>query len=157
MPRLVLLLLALVSAPLAAQTPAEIDSVYAAFSRAYQTLDADLMRSLYTEDCRYLPTYAQMVQTCEGAMNGFTAMFENAEATGSHLDIEFAFVDRSVEGDLAYDVGYYHLTSTPPEGHPGHGYGKFVTVLKRGEDGQWRIHVDGYSAASAEAFQAAVE
>lgn len=156
MPRIALVLLAVaLGGTAAAQTPAGIDSVYAAFSQAYATTDADLIRSIYTEDCRYLPAHTGHVQTCEEALGGFAAMFAGAEADGGRLAIEFAFVDRQIDGDLATDVGYYHLTSTPADGEPGHGYGKFVTVLVREADGRWRIHVDGYSPASAEAFEAA--
>jgi len=158
MRRLILFaLVVLVAAPIAAQSPAAVDSVYAAFSRAYRTYDADLLRSIYTPDCQYLPANADTgVQTCETAMRGFEAFFEGARTEDRRLDIAFRFIDRSVDGDLAYDVGYYALTATAPEGETlSVSHGKFVTVLKRQPDGAWRIHVDGYSPAPAAAYEAA--
>jgi uncharacterized protein (TIGR02246 family) len=150
-------LVVLLAAPAAAQSPAAVDSVYAAFSRAYRTYDADLLRSLYTPDCQYLPANSDTgVQTCETAMHGFETFFEGARTEGRRLDIAFRFVDRAVAGDLAYDVGYYALTAATPEGEPlSVSHGKFVTVLKRQPDGAWRIHVDGYSPAPATAYEAA--
>lgn len=157
----VLGLMALGLAPHAtAQAPAGVDSVYAAFSRAYRTYDAELLPSLYTPDCRYLPARSSVgVQTCEEAMEGFAMMFEGARAGGRRLEIAFRFVDRGASGDLAFDVGYYALTAIEPGGPedvlPTVAYGKFVTVLKRQPDGSWRIHVDGFSPAPAAAYEAA--
>lgn len=151
------ILIVLLAAPAAAQSPADVDSVYAAFSRAYHTYDIDLLRSIYTPNCQYLPANSDTgVQTCETAMRGFEAMFEGARAEKRRLDIAFRFVDRAVADDLAYDVGYYAVTATTPEGETlSVSHGKFVTVLKRQPDGAWRIHVDGYSPAPAAAFEAA--
>jgi ketosteroid isomerase-like protein len=154
------LLPALLTPTATAQPPAAVDSVYAAFSRAYRTYDAELLRSLYTADCRYLPARSSVgVQPCEEAMEGFEAMFEGARAGARRLEIAFRFVDRAAAGGLAYDVGYYALTAIEPgvpDGTPPTvAYGKFVTVLKRQPDGSWRIHVDGFSPAPAAAYEAA--
>lgn len=151
-----LVLLAATASGAAAQTPPAIDSLYAAFSRAYQTTDADLIRSLYTDDCRYLPAAESAgVQTCGEAMAGFARMFSGAAEAGRQIDIAFRFVDRGVEGDLAYDVGFYRVTTDSGEGPPRANTGKFVTVLRRGAGGRWRIHVDGFSPATADQFEAA--
>jgi ketosteroid isomerase-like protein len=142
-------------------TPAGIHAVYEAFSRAYETLDIDLLRARYTPDCRYLPAGSGSVpvQTCDDAMAGFEAMFASARADGRRLGIAFRFVDRSVSGDLAHDVGYYDVVSGPAGATDAsadrHSYGKFVVVLKRGADGTWRIHVDGFSPTSREAYEQA--
>ncbi|MEQ9105245.1 MAG: DUF4440 domain-containing protein [Rhodothermales bacterium] len=135
-------------------TPAGIHAVYEAFSRAYETVDLDLLRAQYTPDCRYLPAGGGSVpiQTCDKAMAGFEAMFAGAKADGRRLGITFRFVDRSVSGDLAHDVGYYDVVSGDADRHA---YGKFVVVLKRQADGTWRIHVDGFSPTSREAYEGA--
>jgi hypothetical protein len=60
--------------------------------------------------------------------------------------IGFRIVDRQVSGDMAWDIGYYVLN---PDGSPitqaDEPGGKFIVLWKRGADGQWRIHADGYS------------
>lgn len=135
------------------------DAVYEAFSRAYETLDIDLLRAQYTPDCLYLPAGGGTVpvQTCDDAMAGFEAMFARAKADGRRLGISFRFVDRSVSGDLAYDVGYYDLVSAPADSTDAsterHSFGKFVVVQKRQADGSWRIHTDGFSPTNREAYE----
>ena len=64
--------------------------------------------------------------------------------TGSGPRIEFEIVDRRFEGDLAYDIGYYTIRCADSAERTG-SRGKFIVIWKRGEDGEWRIHADGFS------------
>jgi ketosteroid isomerase-like protein len=67
--------------------------------------------------------------------------------------IDFEIVDRTVREDLAVDVGYYTLTTTPAAEsgeRPGRSVGKFVTVAAPEADGRWRFRVDAYNTAPEE-------
>lgn len=141
----------------AAQSNAEqkIKEVYDQFSLAYDSLDAALIAPLYTEKALYLNS-----NSGEGVRRGrkhilrsFRDQFSAVRARGSKLKMSFRIIDRAVNGDLAYDVGYYKFEALPKEGDKFESAGKFVTVLRRGADGQWRFHVDAFSKAPLSAYE----
>jgi uncharacterized protein (TIGR02246 family) len=156
--RLTLLLLCL-TLPLSALAQSDddraaIDAVYDRFSEAYAQHDPDMVADLYLDDARYLPGSGD-TSILEGR-DTIRRQFQflgQARERGTDLDISFRFVDRGIDGDMAYDIGYYKLVATPAEGEPRTSVGKFVTVLRQDDDGQWRFVVDGFSGAPTEAFE----
>ena len=56
-------------------------------------------------------------------------------------EIELRFIDRLVQGNVAYEVGYYKLTVRRPEEATDVYYGLFHVTLKKME-GKWRIYID---------------
>lgn len=129
----------------ASDSPSEIDRVYQAFSRAYQTLDAAAAADLYTEDALYLSPNAEIRRGRNAIRPFFEQLFAGAREDGAKLDISFEFAERRREGSLAYDVGIYTVTSASAE-RTSASRGKFVTVLRRDDGGRWRIAVDTYNA-----------
>ena len=155
-----LVVLALVLAGCAAQADdpargadqAAIDALYARFSQAYADLDPAAVVALYTDDAYYLPGDDGPIRHGKDALaRSFRFLAQTREA-GGRLHIAFRSVDRAIEGDLAYDVGYYRLASTRPDGAERVSVGKFTVVLKRQTDGTWRFHVDSFSDAPNDAF-----
>lgn len=162
LPRLLVLALLLTSfaAQLSfAQSDAEreIDQVYEQFSQAYDSLDAALVAPLYTEETLYLDDSSEegVRRGREEVLRSFRDQFATARERGSKLKISFRIIDRAVDGDLAYDVGYYKYEAFPKEGDAFQAAGKFVTVLRRGSDGRWRFHVDAFSGAPLSAYEEA--
>ena len=125
-----------------ATTEAEgvFEEAYAAFSAAYRAGDAEAVAALYADDAFYLAPGDEIERGDVGRHFGFLSSFE----PGAGPIIEFEVVDRDVSGGLAYDIGYFTFRQdgAPAEGA---GRGKFIVIWKRGEDGVWRIHADGYS------------
>ena len=130
-------------APASAQeddVAAALDRAYERFSQAYREGDPAAVTALYTDDAFYLAPGRDMTR---GEVAGHFEWLSSFEP-GTGPRIEFEIVDRGVEGDLAYDIGYYSLgRADAPEGERSRG--KFVVIWKRGEDGAWRIHADGFS------------
>lgn len=62
--------------------------------------------------------------------------------------LELRFTRRVVNGNRAYDVGYYKGTATDAEGRSRSYYGKF-TVLLRKEEGGWKVLMDQDSPEDA--------
>lgn len=128
-----------------AQNPAgeaerAFEETYAAFSEAYRVGDPAAVAALYADDAFYLAPGGEIDRGNVARHFGFLSSFE----PGRGPVIEFEIVDREVSGDLAYDIGYY--TFRQADGAPeSAGRGKFIVIWKRGEDGAWRIHADGYS------------
>lgn len=129
---------------LAQETPAEaeraFDEAYAAFSAAYRAGDVGAVTALYAEDAFYLAPGKEIERGDMGRHFGFLSSFE----PGAGPVIEFEILDRDISGGLAYDIGYFTFrqAGAPAESA---GRGKFIVIWKRGEDGVWRIHADGYS------------
>jgi uncharacterized protein (TIGR02246 family) len=129
---------------------AVIDKIYEDFTAAYHNLDVDAVTNLYTEDAHYLAPDTSILIGREVIRSSFARFFDWAKANEAQLKISFKVVDRSISGDLAYDVGYYYLETlfpNSPEKKSRKDVGKFVTVAKRQPDGSWKFHVDGYSSA----------
>jgi uncharacterized protein (TIGR02246 family) len=132
------------SAPALAQvsdTGAELDAVYARFTAAYVAADPDSVAALYTEDAWYLSPDDDVIRGRPAIREGF-ARFLGGFEPGAGPAIDFEILDRNVAGDLATDIGYYRMARRGGEPRRA---GKFVVVWKRGADGAWRIHADGYS------------
>ena len=61
---------------------------------------------------------------------------QNAGGTHTNELVEFG-----VDGDTAYQVGLYAVEdANPPE------KGKFVNVLKRQEDGSWKVYISIFNS-----------
>ncbi|HUF89972.1 MAG TPA: nuclear transport factor 2 family protein [Gemmatimonadota bacterium] len=132
-----------VGAPASAQegnVGVALDRAYERFSQAYRDGDPGAVAALYADDAFYLAPGRDMTRGEVARHFEWLSSFE----PGSGPRIEFEIVDRDVEGDLAYDIGYYAIgRAEAPEGERSRG--KFVVIWKRGEDGSWRIHADGFS------------
>ncbi|MBI4420644.1 MAG: DUF4440 domain-containing protein [Gemmatimonadetes bacterium] len=130
---------------LPAQIPSAWDQAYARFSEGYQKLDAGMVGRLYAEDAFYLQPDSEVIRGREKIHEIFDRFFASVRQRGDSIRITFDFVDRSVSGDLGYDIGHYTLTGYSKDRPPQASRGKFVVLWKRGRDGVWRIHTDGYS------------
>ena len=128
-----------------------INAVYERFSKAYDEWDTQAVVDLYMDDALYLSGDG-VIRRGRAAIEETFRFLQRVKERGETISISFRFVDRAIEGDLAYDVGYYQTVSTPSDGEPRTSVGKFVTVLKKQADGSWRFQVDGYNNAPVEVF-----
>lgn len=131
-----------------AQGPEQIDLVYKTFSEAYVQLDAQMVQDLYEPDAYYFYPQIPIQRGHKSFMNGFTDMFDRARENQTTLKIEFRIVERQLMHDHAYDIGYYRLSKS--DGNVS--VGKFVTILRKQEDGGWKFVLDTYSSAPLDAF-----
>ncbi len=132
----------------------QIDQIYKMFSKAYSLKNADILKHLYTQDCVYIsPDKEVGIENNEDVYNGFREMFEGAKADEKDLEIKFKFVTREVNGDMAIDAGYYKLSRSKGKKDKTYSHGKFLIILKKGEDNIWKIFADSYSACAAEFYE----
>ncbi len=122
-----------------------IDEVYRVFSEAYDLADPKLVAALYTEDALYLAPGGDVLRGREAIEQSFEGGLARMSEDGVQLELSFSSLDRDIDGDLAYDIGYYTLIRAREGQEISRSKGKFVVVLKRIADGSWRIHADGYS------------
>jgi ketosteroid isomerase-like protein len=126
------------AAPAAAQDPAaEFDRAYARFTEAYRRADPAMVAALYADDAFYLVPGDTIARGHAEILRQFTSYLDSFRREGRPgPEVSFQIVDRAIAGDLATDIGYYTLNGSR---------GKFIVVWKKGADGRWRIHADGYS------------
>lgn len=126
---------------------AELDSVYATFSRAYADAEVDLlMDSVYAPDGYYLPPNTPILE----GQDAFRGQFEGflgpiAERGEPGPVISFDIRDRAINSDLAYDIGVYTIRRPDAAADAPGSRGKFIVIWKRDAAGAWRIHADGFS------------
>ncbi len=108
--------------------------VWSPFQKAYREGDAKLYNSLHTDDVLRI--------TANGIRKGeeYKSQIEQAFASPNRTarSIEFVFEHRLIEGNIAYEVGYYKVVFTQSEMVS---VGRFHVVLRK-EDGRWRIAQD---------------
>ncbi len=124
---------------------AKIDDVYRRFSAAYKNLDAAAVANLYTDDALYLAPDSDVMRGREKILANFSGFFNSVKTGGGSLTISFRILERRVSGDLGYDVGIYTLTQTGANGETRIRRGKFVVVVRRMTNGEWRFQVDAYN------------
>jgi ketosteroid isomerase-like protein len=117
-----------------------LDSAYAVFSEGYRTADPALVAGLYGDSALYLAPGDSIVRgrsTIETIFAGFLVPYARADSGGPRIRFEIADRRIAASGDLATDVGYFVIDERAR--------GKFIVVWRRGADGAWRMHADGYS------------
>jgi ketosteroid isomerase-like protein len=123
-----------------------LDLVYETFSKAYQDLDINLMKQIYSEDAYYLSPGAEIQKGMSSFIEGFSNMFDQAKKNDQRLSIEFDIKERKVIDNTAIDIGLYKMTRYSADtSHSS--VGKFITVLEFMPEGAWKFIADGYSSA----------
>ena len=122
-----------------------MDAQYDRFSEAYRKLDPAMVGGLYTEDAFYLQPGSEIMRGRKAIHENFAGFFSGVAQRKDSVRISFEIVDRAVSGDLGYDIGYYTLSSRTAAGESRSSRGKFTVIWKKGSDGVWMIHSDGYS------------
>lgn len=123
-----------------------MDSVYAKFSEAYETLKPETVANLYTEDAAYLSPNQAITNGRKAILENFSGFFKNVKNRGQKMTISFQILQRKVGEDMGYDVGIYTIYFYKDGRSVNSSKGKFVVVAVKDKDKKWRFQVDGYSA-----------
>ena len=130
----------------------EVQDVYSLFSKAYQTYDSGIIKTIYAEEAIYLSPGQAIEIGSNTFIGGFRGMFERARERNEALNISFKIVHRRKEGKVVIDIGYYKLVRSSLGEEDKISVGKFIAILEKFEDGNWKFIADGYSEAPIEAF-----
>jgi len=124
----------------------QFDAVYAKFSQAYRTGDPQMVTNLYTRDAFYLVPGNKIERGYDFISRTFSFLNSYKNRASGGPAIGFEIVDREIQGNIGWDIGYYMFNDdgTPPK--PGEQPdGKFIVLWKKDASGQWKIFGDGYS------------
>ncbi|MEO0556724.1 MAG: DUF4440 domain-containing protein [Bacteroidota bacterium] len=108
-----------------------------AFSAAYVAGDTETLVTIYAEDGIAAPGGRDFIRGRD-ALRGFWSPSPNSRILEHRLLPEELWID----GDLAYDWGYYEGVSQRESAEPSSFRGKYLVVWQRDADGVWRMAND---------------
>jgi uncharacterized protein (TIGR02246 family) len=110
-----------------------IDQVRSQWIEAAERDDAAGVAALYSDDAVVTAPQHEAVHGRESIRELWERQFPMASG------LEIGSSDFEVSGDLAYDYGTFSQTLTTPAGEEMEVEGEYVVILRRQDDGQWRI------------------
>ena len=104
--------------------------------------DVEAFVSAFADGGRFLPPEAPEAHSREAIQEAVSGMFS---LPGFSLSWSPNFAGVSQAGDLGYSIGAFEFTMDDPEGNPVTRNGKYTTVWKKQEDGQWKVVSDTFN------------
>jgi uncharacterized protein (TIGR02246 family) len=114
-------------------TAEELSQMNRDFAAALNNKDAVAAANCYTEDATVLPPNEAPVS---GRAN-IQKYWEGAIAAGA-FDVAVATISTGSNGDLGYEIGRFQMSIKDSTGKVTTESGKYIELLKRGEDGKWK-------------------
>lgn len=112
------------------------------WSKAAETHNILAVMSFYADDASILPPNAEMVSKTPDMRKVWTDMLTPATT----LTWTPGNVDVAASGDIAYDQGFYLMSTKVAKGKPVLDRGKYLTVWKKQSDGSWKAVADMWSS-----------
>jgi uncharacterized protein (TIGR02246 family) len=132
----------------------EINSIYDRFSKAYDNLDAEMVKELYEENAIYFNPGDPVQFGRSTFIGSFEEMFASSKQDSTKLDIQFRILDRKiVSDDQVIDIGYFRLEWIKDTNSLGLNVGKFITILHKQPDDTWKFIIDAYNQAPVEVWE----
>ncbi|MCB0566371.1 MAG: DUF4440 domain-containing protein [Phaeodactylibacter sp.] len=113
-----------------------------AFSRSLTEGDFDAVVAAYTTDAKLFPQRGDILRGEPAIRNYWTPPASRESRTVHHRIKPEEIV---VQGDTAYDWGYYEGATRRGDGSLAYWEGKYVVVWKKVADGQWKIYLDSWN------------
>jgi len=114
-------------------TAEELSQMNRDFATALNNKDALAAANCYTEDATVLPPNEAPVA---GRAN-IQKYWEGAIAAGAFA-VAVATISTGSNGDLGYEIGRFQMSIKDSNGKVTTERGKYIELLKRGEDGKWK-------------------
>jgi ketosteroid isomerase-like protein len=114
-------------------TAEELSQMNRDFAAALNNRDAQAAANCYTADATLLPPNEAPVS---GRAN-IQKYWEGAIAAGA-FDVAVATLSTGSKGDLGYEIGRFQMSTRDSNGKVTTERGKYIELLKRGEDGRWK-------------------
>jgi len=130
-----------------ADVAATIDERNTALEQAMLGGDVEGMVAGYAPDAVLQPPMMPASSGTESIRALFAGMVE--EGPPASFDIVSDNVIVAESGELAYETGHYTVSGQEPEGEVWEDQGKYLTVWKKGADGQWQTAALSWSPNAA--------
>ncbi|MGQ0561832.1 MAG: DUF4440 domain-containing protein [Gemmatimonadota bacterium] len=120
-----------------------VDRINQQFTTALVARDVATLSSMYSEDPIVMASNVELLRGRESVGQFLSVMVNQYKPSQA----AFTTVDLEVHGDVAIETGTYTMTLNPPNSPPIPDRGKYLVVLKRGDDGAWRLHRDIFNTS----------
>jgi uncharacterized protein (TIGR02246 family) len=121
-----------------------IAELWEEYCRCAMEGDAEAFLELHDRDAYKMPQDSPMFQIWEAAesLKGNFAKMKEQMNTEMSIDPQ----EIVILGDYAYSMGTYYKVVTPKSGgNPAVTDGKFLTILRKNDEGEWKILRDCYN------------
>ena len=123
----------------------EIDAtVWKPFKNAFEYMDGEALNAVYADDV--LRVTPEGIDTDGAFKQTNRTRFQENQARGDRVALDFWFDSRRTSSSVSYDVGFYRVQFTAPSGEITSFYGQFHIVLQN-LDGHWKIVQDWDTAS----------
>jgi uncharacterized protein (TIGR02246 family) len=117
---------------------AKINDVRAAFTKAYNAGDAAALSNLYTTDAISMGNH----QPSDTGRDAITAR-QKAGFEQMTFSIDITSEETRTMGNFGFDRGRFKISVTPKAGGaPMSDEGRYLVLLEKGTDGNWRVSRD---------------
>jgi ketosteroid isomerase-like protein len=97
----------------------------------------DSVMAYFADDVVEMPEYMPAAKGKDKAREMFMAMMSSGL---KYTSFELEVVDVQASGNVAYEIGTYHITGGMADGSsPFEVTGKFITLWKQQSDGSWKV------------------
>ncbi|MBC2846083.1 nuclear transport factor 2 family protein [Winogradskyella flava] len=123
-----------------------INSVWAKFYNAFETLDYTLMAEIHSKDLVRV-SGGNRILDYDTYINNYKAGFERDKKAGQTSNISLRFFERLCDGNTSSERGIYRLVRNKDTDNEQSYYGQFHVIMKK-IDGEWKITMDYDSSES---------
>jgi len=123
----------------ASETESDLRDFDAKWSDAAAAKDVDKTVSFYSDDALVLPSNAAAAHTKESIRAIWKEMLEGP---GQKISWKAIKVEVAKSGELGYVSGTYEMQMNDASGKPLSDRGKYLEILKKQPDGNWKCTVD---------------
>jgi ketosteroid isomerase-like protein len=117
------------------------EQLWIPYIKAYNEFNTRAFMALHTPDVIRVKRESSQIMVGTAYRKNEYRRNSISQSKDWERNLEIRFVDRLVEGAIAYEVGYYRVSLAKPGSSPQVLYGMFHTTLKR-IDGEWKIYID---------------
>ena len=123
----------------------EIAAIWENYCESVEQNDSATFISLHEMDAYKMPPQEPMFLIRDAAPNMQAAWDEDAEMWDNEMSIDWDEI--IIHDDVAWSMGNYEIISTPKNGGaPAAFKGKFLTILRKQDDGSWKIYRDCFNS-----------
>lgn len=126
---------------------AMLNNIYHHFNKAFETLNAQEMLFIYTQNASYISDNQskEIILGRHDIITQYRTFFKKINEKKANIDVDFRILKRHIEGSSATDIGYYLIRYYPhadDEEPISEFAGKFVGVSKKSANGHWYLVVE---------------
>ena len=123
----------------------EIAGMWESYCNAIETGDAETFIALHEPEAFKMPPQAPMFLIKDAAPGMRKAFPEEAKQMDKEMKIMWDEI--IIHDDIAWSMGTYMIKASPKNGDPQSVMdGKFLTILRKDDEGAWKIYRDCYNS-----------